>query len=345
MPVEPLTELASDPSPRVREHAVMALGKIGGVDAAIIRALGDVDPAVQERAAEALLRSAPIRVIDWVSKAVDRAAALRIASRLEPGDDIFEALGAALARISHDDPIYEVLLGLKVSALEASRPKASGPSVDQAIASVFPTWTKLSSVRGFEPLARSLRTAEMLQTAAGTDADMSAPIILWMKCLEGYMHAWLGPRLRAMQEQPGTLWELTDRLLGTSWPAYQRWLNERWADPVKVGGLAVEVPLRSVVNAMREYQERRLKSLDSPISVTDWSRIMLFFAVDHPTGPKNILKVQSPGADRAVKLAHKLQVLAQVRNAVTHRSVAGASTLAEFRKSYYSAFEELTALA
>lgn len=50
-------------------------------------------------------------------------------------------------------------------------------------------------------------------------------------------------------------------------------------------------------------------------------------------------------AARAVKLAHKLQVLAMVRNIVPHRSVAGASTLAEFRKTYYSAFEELTALA
>lgn len=49
-------------------------------------------------------------------------------------------------------------------------------------------------------------------------------------------------------------------------------------DPVMVGALSVEVPLRSVVNALRELQERRLTSLDSPASVTEWSRMMLFFA-------------------------------------------------------------------
>jgi HEAT repeat protein len=352
VPAEPLVELSRDPSPRVREQAVMALGRIGGQEAALAKALADADPAVQERAAEALLAqktsTATLRVIDFVSRTADRAAAFRLARRIEApsADGVFEALGAALGRISHDDPIYELLLELKVLALEATRPvSSSATSVDAAIVSVFPTWTKLSSVRGFEPLGRSLRTAEMLQGAAGVDADMSAPIILWMKCLEGYMHAWLGPRLRAMQEQPAQLWELTDRLLGTSWPAYQRWLQERWPESVKVGTLDVELPLRSVVNSMREYQERRLKQLDSPISVTDWSRMMLFLAVDHPSGPKNVLKVSITNADRAVKLAHKLQVLAQVRNIVTHRSVAGASTLAEFRKSYYSAFEELTAMA
>ena len=57
------------------------------------------------------------------------------------------------------------------------------------------------------------------------------------------------------------------------------------------------------------------------------------------------MKVSITNPERSVKLAHKLQVLAQVRNIVTHRSVAGASTLAEFRTSYYGAFEELTAMA
>ncbi len=352
VPAEPLIELARDPSPRVRERAVIALGRIGGQEAALAKSLTDADPAVQERATEALLAqkipSATLRVIDFVSRTPDRDAALRLARRIDAptGDGVVEALDAALTRISQDDPVYEILLELKVSALEATRPVAStGASVDAAIAASFPTWTKLKAARGFEPLGRSLRTAEMLQTASGVDADMSAPIILWMKCLEGYMHAWLGPRLRALQDRPSQLWELTDRLLGSSWPAYQRWLAERWPESVKVGTLSIELPLRSVVNSMREYQERRLKQLDSPISVTDWSRMMLFLAVDHPSGPKNVLAVTCTSADRAVKLAHKLQVLAQVRNVVTHRSVAGASTLAEFRASYYSAFEELTAMA
>ena len=37
--------------------------------------------------------------------------------------------------------------------------------------------------------------------------------------------------------------------------------------------------------------------------------------------------------------------VAQVRNAVTHRSVAGAATLGEFRTLYYAAFEDLTSMA
>ena len=88
-----------------------------------------------------------------------------------------------------------------------------------------------------------------------------------------------------------------------------------------------------------------MKSLDSPASVTEWSRLMLFFAVDHPSGPKNVLEVVCKDVDRGVRLAHRLQVLAQVRNAVTHRSVAGSATLEEFRRSYYAAFQDLTTMA
>jgi hypothetical protein len=109
--------------------------------------------------------------------------------------------------------------------------------------------------------------------------------------------------------------------------------------------MSVEVPLRSVVNALRDLQDRRPRSLDSPASVTEWSRIMLFFAVDHPSGPRNVLKVASKDTERVVRLAHRLQVLAQVRNAVTHRQVAAQGTLTEFRRVYYAAFEELTGLA
>src|SRR3712207_8955734 len=54
----------------------------------------------------------------------------------------------------------------------------------------------------------------------------------------------------------------------------------------------------SAVNVLREFQERRLKSLDSPASVTEWSRLMLFFAVDHPSGAKNVLDVQCKDVDR-----------------------------------------------
>ncbi|MBS2019558.1 MAG: HEAT repeat domain-containing protein [Deltaproteobacteria bacterium] len=353
-----LVGLAADPAPRVREQAAIALGRLGGdeAEAALVHALVDVDPAVQERAAEGLLAlgtpAAVVRVVDFVSRAADRGAALRVAERIAlPGGDreaIVTALRAALGRVREDHPAYETLVELKVEALESMRPPDSSPlSVDAAIAAAFPTWPRLSATRSFEPLAKSLRTAEMLYAAAnrGADADLSASIVLWMKCLEGYMHAWLGPRLRALQTKPNVVWDLTDRLLGTSWPSYQRFLSERWADPVLVGSMSVEVPLRSVVNVLREFQERRLKSLDSPASVTEWSRLMLFFAIDHPSGPKNVLDVRARDAERGVRLAHRLQVLAQVRNAATHRSVATSSTLDEFRRSYYAAFEELTALA
>jgi HEAT repeat protein len=358
VPTELLASLLDDPAPRVREQAVTALGRLAAPDqeAALVRALADADVAVQERAAEALLAQGTAlavgKVLDFVTKTQDRALALRLVARVtRPDDDptaFLSALGAALARIAHEHPAYEPLLELKIAALEASQPApASAPSVEAVIAAAFPAWPRLARVRGFAPLAKSLRTAEMLHasTAATADADLSAAIVLWMKCLEGYMHAWLAPRLGALQQQPGSLWEVTDRVLGAAWPAYQRYLGERWADPVKVGAISVEVPLQSVVNALRDFQEHRLKSLDAPMSVTEWSRIMLFFAVDHPSGPKNLLRVAARDADRAVRLAHRLQVLAQVRNVVTHRSVAGPSTVSEFRRAYYPAFEELTAMA
>lgn len=356
-PADALAAMVDDASPRVREQAVTALGRAGGAAAepALARAMADADAAIQERAAEALLvlggATARSRVVDFVSRAPDRAAAARVAARITlPNDGVesfLDAIAGALARVPHDDHVYEALLELKLAALEQTRPAPSGGNVDASIAKLFPTWTRLSTVAGFLPLAKSLRTAEMLHasTARDADADLSAAIVLWMKCLEGYMHAWLGPRMRELQQRPAALWELADQLVGTSWPAYQRWLAERWADPVSVGALSVEVPLRSVVNALRELQERRLKSLDSPPSVTEWSRAMLFFALDHPSGPRNVLKVAGRDADRTARLAHRLQVLAQVRNAVTHRSVAGAATVSEFRRAYYAAFEELTTLA
>jgi HEAT repeat protein len=359
VPIEALAALVEDETPRVREQAVVALGRLAlpECEPALARALDDADPAVQEHAASALLAlrtgTAAARVVDFVSRTPDHGAAVRLADHLTvPRSDeprFVQALDAALARVGHDHPTYETLLELKLRALEATRPTSAAPgvSVDAAIAALFPTWTRLSAVRGFAPLGKSLRTAEMLHasTVAGADADCAAPIVLWMKSLEGYMHAWLAPRFSALQERPSTLWELTDKVGGTSWPVYQRWLAERWSDTVDVGGMAVEVPLRSSVNALRELQERRLKSLDSPLSVTEWARLMLFFAVDHPSGARNVLKVTAQGPERTVRLAHELQVLAQVRNAVTHRSVAALSTLTAFRGSYYASFEDLTGMA
>ncbi len=353
-PVDRLVELASDPSPRAREQAVGALGRLGGPEAelALVSALEDADSVIQERAAAGLLSRGTAdcvaRVIELVSRTADHDAAGRIAARIDlPSGDpakIAAALGAAMDRIAHDHPAYEPLLELKARALDAIRPAAS-TDVDAAIAALFPTWPRLSRVRGFAPLAKSLRTAETLYTVTTADADQSGAIVLWTKSMEGYLHAWLAPRLASLQAQPSALFELVDAVTGSAWPAYRRWLSSRWADPVDVGDLSVELPLRSVVNALRELSDRRLKSLDSPLSITEWARLMLFLAVDHPTGPRNVLGVSNRDAERAVRVAHRLQLLAQVRNAVTHRSVAGRATLEGFRSLYYPTFEELTSMA
>src|SRR5205823_2508592 len=88
-----------------------------------------------------------------------------------------------------------------------------------------------------------------------------------------------------LERKVAALEELADRV---AWPSYQSWLAERWVDPVRVGALSVEVPLRSVPNALRTLRDRRIDAHDSPLSVTEWSRLMLFFAVDHASGAKNV---------------------------------------------------------
>jgi len=197
-----------------------------------------------------------------------------------------------------------------------------------------------------------LRAAESLfQTTGKTaDADLSPPITLWMKVLENYVHAWLGPRLANLQREPAVLFDYVDRAIGSGWSGYQRWLEPKWRDPAEVGGAKVEIPLRAIPNAVRELQEHRRKRLDSPLSVTEWARMLVLFAVDHPTtGFRNLFKLGAANApkaaERTVSLAHRLHTLAAVRNLVTHRASAGTNTLAAFRRSYYAAFEDLIALA
>ena len=72
---------------------------------------------------------------------------------------------------------------------------------------------------------------------------------------------------------------------------------------------------------------------------------MVFFAVDHPSGVKNLFKLRVKSADHAVRLAHRLHALAAVRNLVAHRAAASAPTLEAFRRDYYAAFEDLAQLA
>ncbi|MBZ0117076.1 MAG: HEAT repeat domain-containing protein, partial [Sandaracinaceae bacterium] len=353
------------PAPRVREQATTALSRLGAEEtvAALTLALDDVDPLIQERAAEGLLSrertACTARVLELVSRTPDHDIAIRLAARIALPDDapaeLIGAIGDAIERVGPEHSAYELLLDLKIRALERLEPAPrSEQDVDAVIASLFPKWPRLSAVRGFAPLARSLRTAETLyrvtgetrsERGAARQADESGPIVLWAKCLEGYLHAWLSPRLGALQQKPSALFGLVDKITGSGWPAYQRWLGGRWADPVDVGGLSIELPLRSAINALRDLSEHRLKSLSAPLAITEWARMMLFLAVDHPSGPRNVLAIACEDPERAVELSHRLQVLAQVRNTVTHRSVASRATLESFRALYYPTFEALTEMA
>jgi hypothetical protein len=343
-------------APRVREAALTALGRLVAAEAepVLLAAMDDADPAIHERAAEALLalggRRALERLLEYVSDEEDAAARAGIAARLAlpPVDaaHFLPLVDAALTRLAPDDAATEALINLKLRLYE-DKSGAAGAPIDDAIVALFPTYARLQRVRGFQPLDKSLRTAESLYRSAASlgEVDHAPPIMLWMKCLEGYVHAWLAPRLIALQRDPAELGRQVDRLLAEAWGPYQSFLQERWPDPVSMGTMRVEVPLRSAPNALREFQERRPKRVESPLSVTEWARLMLFFAVDHPSGVKNVLKVSSRGAVEVARLAHKLQTLAAVRNAVTHRTTAGAATVEAFRRAYYQTFEELTRLA
>ena len=297
-----LLALAQDRAPGVREDVITAIGLLEapGVDAVLFDALGDADVAIRERAAEALLGRGGLpaleRLLEYVSGEDDAEVRASVAARIcEPvvdGRRALPALDAALARLGPEDPVAEAVLALKVRVLEQGGRDAD-LDVDAAIVAVFPTYARLSQRSGFATLGRSLRTAEALcRTTAGIpDADLSPPIALWTKALEGYLHAWLAPRLEALQRDPTKLWEHVDRLLGDAWPAYQQYLQGRWSDPVEVGGTKVEIPLRALPNVLRELQERRTKRVDQPLSVTEWARMLLLLAVDHPSGVRNVLRI------------------------------------------------------
>jgi HEAT repeat protein len=378
VPAPALAGLVADPSPAVRGAAVWALGKLadrstersaaGGIEAALLTAFRDDDPAVHERAAAGLLRlgtpAALAQAIAFVAGDADPVArgalAAAIAIARPHAAELASAIDAALGKVHGDDPAFEPLLRLKLAAAAHGDAGAAAPTVDvdAEITAAFPSFAQMTRLAGFDTMIRSLRTAESLYQSfrqsfrqpahpQAADGDLSPPITLWMKVLENYVHAWLGPRLAGLQREPALLFDYVDRVIGAGWPGYQRWLEPRWRDPAEVGGARVELPLRAVPNAVRELADHRRKRLDSPLSVTEWARMLLLFAVDHPTGFKNLFKL-GPGSgsrDRIVALAHRLHTLAAVRNLVTHRASAGAATLGAFRASYYAAFEDLVALA
>ena len=356
-----IAALVGDAVPAVRGAAVWALGKLAdpATEAALLAAFRDDDPAVHERAAAGLLRlgtpAALAQAIAFVAGDGDPTARGAVAAAITiarpHAATLAPAIDAALGRVHADDPAFEPLLRMKLAASEDTGGAAPAIDVDAEITAMFPSFAQLTKLSGFDALLRSLRTAESIyqstpsSTGGKPEGDLSPPITLWMKVLENYVHAWLGPRLAGLQREPAQLFDYVDRVIGASWPGYQRWLEPKWRDPAEVGGAKVEIPLRAIPNAVRELQEHRRKRLDSPLSVTEWARMIVLFAVDHPSGFKNLMKLGGKSAERTVSLAHRLHTLAAVRNLVTHRASAGAATLAAFRRSYYTAFEDLVALA
>jgi HEAT repeat protein len=355
LPTATLLELAHDAVPRVRVQALAALGqlRLGEAESTLLAALDDADPAIHETAARALLAlpGRPIveRLLAYASEGASASSRAEIAAGLTVAPSEVRHLGgaldAAIARLAHDDPAYEPLLLLKARAGGGDARQLDEAGLDVAMASLFPRWPRLAQVRAFHPLAQSMRTAEALYVAGGglQAADHAPPIVLWMKALEGYTHAFFSPRLQRLQAELVAFADHVDRVVA-EWPSYQRFLAGIWSDTVALGGARVDVPLRSAANVLREYQERRQKRLDAPLSVTEWARMMLFFAVDHQA-TRNVFKVASRGPQEVVRLAHRLHTLAAVRNLVTHREPASAATLEAFRRAYYAAFEDLTGLA
>jgi HEAT repeat protein len=358
-----IARLAEDPVPSVRGEALTALGRVGSAggpvaEKTLIDAFSDPDPALHERAAAGLLsiggKTALEQVLAFVGGEGDPEARAAIASWIEVPPPLVSTflplVDAALDRIGADDAAYEPLLALKVGLLEegAGQGAALDPAqLDEGIVGAFPSFAHMVKLRGFEQLVKSIRTAESLyrSVVGAADSDQSPPIVLWMKVLENYVHAWLGARMNTLQRDPLPLFAHVDALVTTAWPKYQQFVGQRWTDPVSVGNARVDVPLRSLPNALRDLQEHKRKRLDSPLSVTEWSRLMIFFAVDHPSGVKNLFKLPVKSADQAVRLAHRLHTLAAVRNLVTHRAVATGPTLEAFRKGYYGAFEDLAQMA
>ena len=352
-----LVKLATDASPRVRAEVFTALGRLGARDAEplLIGAFQDADPAIHERAARALIelggRRALEEVVGYVAGDGDDAARAHVAAHLAiaPGEaaHFLPRLDTALERLGPDDRAYEPLLAAKLELLEARAGGGGNPGdVDAAIVGAFPSFEHFIRLKGFDTLVKSVRTAEALyrSTSGLADADQSPPIVLWMKVMENYVHAWLGQRLSQVQREPTALFDYVDRV-ASAWGAYQRFVGERWRDQVELGTAKVEVPARSLPNTLRDFQDHKRKRLDSPLSITEWARLMVFFAVDHASGVKNLFKLPAKSGDQVIRLAHRLHTLAAVRNLVTHRAAATGATLDAFRKSYYLSFEDLAQMA
>ncbi|HEY0253877.1 MAG TPA: HEAT repeat domain-containing protein, partial [Kofleriaceae bacterium] len=204
-----LVKLAADDSSRVRGAAVWALGKLADpeTEPALLAAFRDDDATVHERAAAGLLRlgtpDALAQAIAFVASDGDPTTRGAIAAAIHIPPAHAERLGKdidrALANTDADDPAFEALVHMKLAS-HVGGSSAPAIDVDAEIAAEFPAFGQLTKLSGFDGLVKSLRTAESLfhTTSAQTDSDLSPPITLWMKVLENYVHAWLGPRMAGL---------------------------------------------------------------------------------------------------------------------------------------------------
>jgi HEAT repeat protein len=274
LPISRVVAAASDAAPRVREAALASLGKLlasGAADDAALEVLREGSTTTTRRSASAPPRRCWRPAARRPSAGSSTSARARVTAPAGRGGE--QAHGSGAARGHHAAGGGE---GRRATLGRRPGVGAAGPATHVAARDqrrgggrwrgcarrghhqAVPDLAEAGRGAGVRPLARSLRTAEALyRNAALSDGDPSPPIILWMKCLEGYVHAWLSRKLQQKQNQ--LLWDHVEQLASGIWPTYSRWLGPKWAERVDVGGLKVEMPLRAVPNALRDLLGQKSK--------------------------------------------------------------------------------------
>ena len=320
VPAAAIARLAGDPVPAVRAAALTALGRLGEPGrrhrrekAPLEAAFHDADPALHERAAGALLavggRRALAQVIAFVAGDGDADSRAAIAAAHHhpaaggrrtscrgstPRSSAIDADDPASSRCSRSSSSRSSRSAAPARSIRrrstpASRPR-SRPSRTWSSWPASTRWSSRSATA--ESLYRERGRPERRRSVA---ADHAVD--------EGARE--LRPRVaRPPPGRPAARSGAAVRLRRPLWSAPGRltsgW-SERWRDPVEVGGARVDIPVRALPNALRELQEHRRKRLDSPLSVTEWARLMVLFAVDHPSGIKNLFKLPVKSADQSVR--------------------------------------------
>ena len=191
---------------RAMREAIAALGAMLGAAAedVLTEALSDAEPgwcasAQRRRSSRS---TAHLRSRAWwcssrprrTRRSADRGA-LPVRSDDDAIDRGPERRGG---EVDHDDPIYELLLALKLAAIESSRPTQSERAVEDTRSRRRSRCGRSSGRSRLRPAHRkppAPRRCSTRRTRSGPrDSDQGAAIVLWMKSLEGCLHAWLAPR-------------------------------------------------------------------------------------------------------------------------------------------------------